>query len=138
MFKQSQALFETNNNDTIVGNEAYFKGTLTTKGSVLIDGKIEGSVFEAKTVSVGKTGKVTGDINCGSCCIAGEVHGNVVALESVELLAGSIINGDIKTKRMAMEEGSVFNGHCEMGSLPLPADNSANVDKKTEEDKDKK
>jgi cytoskeletal protein CcmA (bactofilin family) len=90
----SKALFETKNNDTIVGNEAYFKGTLTTKGSVLVDGRVEGSIFEAKAVNIGKNGKVTGDINCESCCISG---------------------GDIKTKRMLMEEGSLFNGHCSMG-----------------------
>jgi cytoskeletal protein CcmA (bactofilin family) len=111
----SKALFETKNNDTIVGNEAYFKGTLTTKGSVLVDGRVEGSIFEAKAVNIGKNGKVTGDINCESCCISGEVHGNITALESVELLTGCRIDGDIKTKRMLMEEGSLFNGHCSMG-----------------------
>jgi len=122
MFKQSQALFETKNNDTIVGNEAYFQGTLTTKGAVLVDGRVEGSIFEAKTVSVGKNGKVTGDINCEACCIGGEVRGNVTALESVELLAGSLVQGDIKTKRMVMEEGAVFNGRCEMSSAPYQAE----------------
>ncbi|MBO4555437.1 MAG: polymer-forming cytoskeletal protein [Elusimicrobiales bacterium] len=135
MFKQSQALFETKNNDTIVGNEAYFQGTLTTKGSVLVDGRIEGSIFEAKTVSVGKNGKITGDINCEACCIGGEVRGNVTALESVELLAGALIQGDIKTKRMIMEEGAVFNGRCEMSSSPQRADNSVQKNDSSEEGK---
>lgn len=118
MFKQSQALFETKNNDTIVGNEAYFQGNITTKGSVLIDGKVDGSVSEAKAVSVGKAGKIKGDISCEICCIGGEVVGNIIALESIELLSGANIDGNIKTKRMVMEEGSVFNGACEMGTLP--------------------
>ena len=112
----SKALFETKNNDTIVGNEAFFEGTLTTKGSVLVDGQVKGSVFEAKTVSVGKNGKITGDINCEACCVSGIVTGNVTAMESVELLVGGRIDGDIKTKRMLMEEGALFNGRCEMNS----------------------
>ena len=135
MFKQSQALFETKNNDTIVGNEAYFQGTLTTKGSVLVDGRIEGSIFEAKNVTVGKNGKVTGDINCEACCISGEVRGNVTALESVELMPGALIQGDIKTKRMIMEEGAVFNGRCEMSSTPTRSEKADASVKTAEENK---
>jgi len=114
MFKQSQALFESGNSDTIIGGDAYFQGTITTKGSILVDGRVEGSVFDAKTVSVGKTGKVKGDISCESCCVGGDVCGNIVALENIEVLAGAHIRGDIKTKRILMEDGSVFNGRCDM------------------------
>ena len=64
LFKNASVSFEAKNGDTVIGNEAYFQGTITAKGSLRIDGRIDGSIVDAKTVTIGKTGKVKGDISC--------------------------------------------------------------------------
>lgn len=112
--KNTSVSFESKNGDTIIGSEAYFQGTLTAKGSLRVDGRIDGSIVDAKTVTIGKTGKVKGDISCEICYTRGEVRGNVVALDHVEVLSGSRLDGDIRAPRIMLEEGAIFNGNCTM------------------------
>ena len=116
LFKNTNISFESKNGDTIIGTEAYFQGTLTAKGSLRIDGRVDGSIVDAKLVTVGKSGKVKGDISCEICYVCGEVNGNVTALDHIEALAGSRIDGDLRSARIMLEEGAMFNGNCSMDS----------------------
>ena len=130
LFKNANISFESKNGDTVIGGEAYFQGTLTARGSLRVDGRIDGSIVDAKIVTVGKTGKVKGDISCEICYICGEVKGNVTALDHIEALSGSRIDGDLRSARIMIEDGSIFNGKCAMESsrgekaaAPAPAKN---------------
>ncbi len=116
LFKNTNISFESKNGDTVIGTEAYFQGTLTAKGSLRIDGRVDGSIVDAKFVTVGKSGKVKGDISCEVCYICGEINGNVTALDHIEALAGSRIDGDLRSARIMLEEGALFNGNCSMDS----------------------
>jgi len=131
LFKNTGVSFETKNCDTVIGNEAYFQGTLTAKGSLRIDGRVDGSIVDAKTVTIGKAGKVKGDISCEICNVRGEVRGNIVALEHVEALAGSRIDGDIRAPRITLEEGAIFNGNCSMELSRKAARQEENAVKKS-------
>jgi len=117
MFKNTGITFDTKNSDTVIGHDAYFQGTLTAKGSLRIDGRVDGSVVDAKFVTLGKTGKVKGDISCEVCSISGEVKGNVAAVDHIEVLSGSKVDGDLRAPRIILEEGAVFNGNCAMTSV---------------------
>lgn len=130
LFKNNNIIFDAKNSDTIIGHEAYFQGTLTAKGSLRIDGRIDGSIVDAKLVTVGKTGKIKGDVSCEICTLSGEVKGNVSALDHIEMLAGSKIDGDMRAPRIIIEEGAVFNGSCSMTDAKLArAENSPKVNK---------
>ena len=74
--------------ETVIGAESSFQGTLRSKGSVRIDGKIEGGV-SAEGVILGERGEVQGDISARTVVVGGKVTGNVHATESLELLAKS-------------------------------------------------
>ena len=115
MFKNTNISFESKNGDTIIGAEAYFQGTLTAKGSLRVDGRIDGSIVDAKTVTIGKTGKVKGDVSCEICYLCGEVRGNITALDHIEVLNGARVEGDIRAPRVMIEDGAAFNGTCSMG-----------------------
>ena len=114
LFKNAGISFESRNGDTIIGNEAYFQGTLTAKGSLKIDGRIDGSLVDAKTVTLGKTGKIKGDISCEVCYVCGEVRGNITALDHIEAMSGSRIEGDLRAPKIIIEDGAIFNGNCRM------------------------
>ncbi|MBI4801041.1 MAG: polymer-forming cytoskeletal protein [Elusimicrobia bacterium] len=130
LFKHANITFEAKNSDTIIGQDAYFQGTLTAKGSLRIDGRIDGSIVDAKLVTVGKTGKIKGDVSCDICTLSGEVKGNVSALDHIEVLAGSKIDGDMRAPRIIIEEGAMFNGNCSMTDAKQPkAENSQKVNK---------
>jgi cytoskeletal protein CcmA (bactofilin family) len=132
MFKNTNISFESKNGDTVIGNEAYFQGTLTAKGSLRVDGRIDGSIVDAKIVTIGKSGKVKGDISCEICYVSGEVRGNVTALDHIEALAGSRVDGDMRSPRIMLEEGAVFNGNCSMDAPKKQPEQAQQKTSKTE------
>jgi cytoskeletal protein CcmA (bactofilin family) len=114
IFKNTNISFESKNGDTVIGNEAYFQGTLTAKGSLRVDGRIDGSIVDAKIVTLGKTGKIKGDISCEICYVSGEIKGNITALDHIEAMSGCRVDGDMRAPRIMLEEGAIFNGSCSM------------------------
>jgi len=101
--------------ETVIGAESSFQGTLRSKGSVRIDGKIDGGV-SAEGVILGERGEIQGDISARSVVIGGKVTGNIHATESLELLAKSQVFGDLHAPQLVIAEGSVFEGSCLMAS----------------------
>jgi cytoskeletal protein CcmA (bactofilin family) len=112
--KNSDKMFDLGNMVSVVGPEAYFQGTLNAKGSLRIDGRMEGAITDAHAVVIGEAGKVIGDISAESVVIGGEVKGNISAVQSAELLSTSRVSGDIRTAKILIEEGAYFEGHCNM------------------------
>jgi cytoskeletal protein CcmA (bactofilin family) len=101
---------------TLVGEEAYFHGVLAAKGSLRVEGVVEGDITDAVSVEIGKKGRVKGNIAAETLSIAGAIEGDVVASRSVELLAKGRLTGSIKTPRLRIEEGAFFEGTCAMSA----------------------
>lgn len=99
---------------TVIGAEAHIQGVLNAKGSLRVDGRIEGSVSEGLTVVVGTTGQVAGDIAAEHVVVGGQVTGNITASDQVEILASGRVQGDVRAPRLTVEDGAQFNGRCTM------------------------
>lgn len=102
--------------ETLIGENTVLQGTIKTKGSIRVDGRLEGNIIEASQVIIGEKGYVQGDITAQSVIIGGKVNGNVTALESIQLLSGAQLLGDIHTSILSIGEGAIFEGHCVMSS----------------------
>jgi cytoskeletal protein CcmA (bactofilin family) len=57
---------------------------------------------------------VTANIRVGSVVIGGIVRGNVEASEKLEMLATGKVYGNIRTAKLKIADGVVFEGKCEM------------------------
>ena len=112
--KGGDKYFDSGEVVSVIGPEAYFQGTLTVKGSLRVDGRVEGSVSEAKSVIIGSGGKIIGDVSAESAVVGGEVKGNLSAVKFTELLSGARVIGDIRTARIMIEDGAFFDGQCNM------------------------
>ena len=99
---------------TLVGEEAYFHGVLAAKGSLRVEGVVEGDITDAISVEIGKKGKVKGNIAAESVSVAGVVEGDVVCSRAIEVLAGGRLAGNIRTPSLRIEEGALFDGSCAM------------------------
>ncbi|HBL18310.1 MAG TPA: hypothetical protein DD417_16545 [Elusimicrobia bacterium] len=99
---------------TIVGPEAYFNGSLTVRGSVRVEGEVEGNIHEAHTVIIGHGGRVKGDVCAEHVVVGGSVEGDIIAATQLELIAGGRIIGDIRTPKLLIEDGATFEGACLM------------------------
>jgi cytoskeletal protein CcmA (bactofilin family) len=99
---------------TLVGEEAYFHGVLAAKGSLRVEGVVEGDITDAVSVEIGKKGKIKGNIAAESVSVAGSVEGDVVCTRAIEVLAGGRLVGNMRTPSLRIEEGAVFDGSCSM------------------------
>jgi cytoskeletal protein CcmA (bactofilin family) len=105
---------------TLIGEEAYVHGQLSAKGSLRVEGGVEGDITDAVSVEVGKKGRVRGNVAAESVSIAGELEGDVVAVRHVEILAGARLLGNIRTPNLRVEEGAFFEGSCAMRATSHP------------------
>ena len=116
---------------SIIGPGMKVIGDCITEGTVRVEGTVEGSIRAGKAVVVGKQGVVTGDVVTQDAVISGRVTGTLVAESRLELQASCRIDGEVRTRRMQLEEGAVLNGSVQMGEKAVaPRDGAAAPDRK--------
>ncbi len=113
-FLKKDSDFSSGEHFSIVSAECYFQGTLNVQGSLRVDGTLEGSVDNARHVIVGDGGKIVGDVTAEIVVCGGAIEGNVCA-DMLEVLGKASINGDIRAKKMSVEEGGRIDGRCTIG-----------------------
>jgi cytoskeletal protein CcmA (bactofilin family) len=97
-----------------IGEGSEIEGKYTFSGTVLLNGKMQGEIVTADALIVGEKGVINATIRAGSVVVKGEVVGNVLASERVELKEGSRVFGDLEAPVVVIEEGVLFEGHCRM------------------------
>jgi cytoskeletal protein CcmA (bactofilin family) len=100
---------------SIIAQGTRIVGDCETDGTMRIEGTVEGKVRAAKAVVVGKDGVVKGDIVTQDAVIGGHVTGTVVAESRLELQATCVIDGEIRARRIKLDEGGKVNGQVQMG-----------------------
>jgi cytoskeletal protein CcmA (bactofilin family) len=90
------------------------EGRYTFSGTVVLNGKFQGEIASTDTLIVGEKGVINATIRAGSVLISGEVVGNVLATERVELRGSARVFGDLEAPVVVIEEGVLFEGHCRM------------------------
>ena len=100
---------------SILAQGCTFKGEVQIQGIFRVEGEFDGTVRTPEQLVVGKTGVVRGDIQVKNAIIGGRVIGNITAEAKIELQSGSHVEGDIRTRRLVIDEGVFFEGNCSMG-----------------------
>jgi cytoskeletal protein CcmA (bactofilin family) len=115
MFTKRDEKRTENHLETVIGSDSFFQGTMRSKGSVRIDGKVEGGV-SAEGVILGEHGEIQGDVSARTVVVGGKITGNIHATESLELLSKSQVFGDLHAPQLLIAEGAIFEGSCLMAS----------------------
>ena len=100
--------------ESVIGPSLVVKGEIQSSGALRVDGVVEGSISSKGTVVVANNGAVKADIKADRIVIGGNIHGNVVAREKVEILSTGKLYGDIVTIAggFIVQEGAIFEGGC--------------------------
>lgn len=91
------------------------QGEVHSDSNIRIDGRVKGIVNAKGRVIVGQTGVIEGEVICQSSDIEGTVNGKINCQDLLSLKATAKLQGDINTKKLAIEPGAVFTGNCSMG-----------------------
>jgi cytoskeletal protein CcmA (bactofilin family) len=71
-------------------------------------------------------GVVEGEVASTTAEIGGMVKGRVMIRERLVLKSTAVVEGDIRTDKLVIEDGATFNGKCEMGgTAPAPRRDAA-------------
>ena len=112
--------------ETIIGKSIRIDGNLNISHGVRIDGVLNGNVFQDEdhkaTVAISESGRVNGNIHAQHVIVSGHIKGNIYALDRVELLATSRIEGEITYGNIGIEVGAKVLGKLNEIS-PLENDN---------------
>ena len=99
---------------TYIAAGTQFKGEITGKTELIVDGTVIGRVKLEDNVVVGTNGVVDGEIVAQAVKVGGKVIGNVRGLEVLELLPSGSIEGDVAAPRVVIADGAFFKGQVEM------------------------
>lgn len=93
-----------------------FEGKLIFEGTVRIGGIFKGEIITNDVLIVGEGARVNANIEAGTVIINGEVIGNVVAKNRVEIHRPAIFKGNIATPSLMVDEGVIFEGRSKMAA----------------------
>ena len=96
-----------------LGKDTTVEGTLTFTGGLRIDGRLEGEISTGGTLIIGETAVIRGDIRASYVFVSGEIRGNTIADERIEILTPARVFGDIQSPEIIMGAGAVFEGKCQ-------------------------
>ena len=99
--------------ESLVGVDSTFKGNICTKGTIRIDGTVEGNI-EADWVILGEKSHVSGDITARGVVVGGKVKGNLALREICEIRSKGEISGELSTAKLVIAEGGIFDGRSAM------------------------
>lgn len=102
------------------GQSLRIKGDITAGEDLTITGRVEGRVdATGYTVRVAEGSNVIGNLAAAAVEVEGQVQGEIVASECVRVGARGVIQGDLKTTRLAIADGGYLKGRVDM-SAPQP------------------
>jgi cytoskeletal protein CcmA (bactofilin family) len=98
-----------------LGKSVFVKGDITGNEDVYVDGQVEGTIqLPGNSLTIGPNGRVHANIAARNLIVGGSLDGNIQVTERTEFRRTAVVNGDVQSKRIAIEEGAYFNGKLEI------------------------
>jgi cytoskeletal protein CcmA (bactofilin family) len=100
---------------TTLGKETIFIGKLRFSQSLKIDGNFEGEIDATGFLMIAEGAVVKArKIRASSIVIGGEVRGDLEAADKLEMLPTAKVHGNVRTSKLRIADGVIFEGKCEM------------------------
>jgi cytoskeletal protein CcmA (bactofilin family) len=99
-----------------IGEGTTFTGSFSGGENIVVRGKVHGESDVQGAVVVANSGHWIGHLKADIVVVAGKVEGDITAREKIEVLNGAHIKGNLVSPVIAMETGSIHDGHVSMHS----------------------
>jgi len=95
------------------------KGEVTGSEDLYVDGHVEGKLNLSNGVlTIGPNGVVKADVDAREVFVSGRVDGNIVGHDKIQLRSTGQVSGEVRTERLAIDEGASLRGKVEAGKVP--------------------
>ena len=108
IFKSSQQSAEIAEMYISVGS--VFEGNIRSEGDVRVDGRVDGNIHAAGSVTSGSGSSITGDIVGEDVMIGGTLRGNVTASGIFGAGPMGDVQGDVTCAGVSIERGAEYKG----------------------------
>lgn len=99
---------------TTIGENTEIIGDMTEDNDVVLQGKFNGKMSLNALLFVKSTGCIKGSVKTENMILEGEVEGDIVVRDKIEVRASGRFNGKLICKQIAIEEGAFFQGNISM------------------------
>lgn len=113
IFDKSNAVSSASSETTIIASGAKVEGAFNCKSRLHVDGEIAGEVHSKCIVTIGKAGKISGNITASRLIVNGFFEGNADC-DGVEVLDGGRFLGKVITKELVIEAKAQFEGESKI------------------------
>jgi len=99
---------------TLIGAGTSVAGTLRGSENCIVNGTVQGDCEIDGLLVLGEQGRWRGNIAAATVIISGEVNGDILARDKLELSATARVTGNITSPVVAMAEGAIHQGGIKM------------------------
>ncbi|MFH1851332.1 MAG: polymer-forming cytoskeletal protein [Candidatus Neomarinimicrobiota bacterium] len=99
---------------SMIGAEMRIDGNVILKSGLIVYGRIYGDITTDGPVRIASSGEVVGNIIASDIHISGRVRGDVTVRNRAVLGENSVLVGDLVYRSLLIEEGSQFEGKCDL------------------------
>lgn len=111
---------------SIITPGTFIKGEIRCDGNILLNGSFEGAIISQSEVVVGKSGRVTGEIQAQKLLVSGEFRGNYTG-EVIDIMPYGKVYGDVKVNNIIIEPNAVFEGETKIVSGRIEREDISDV-----------
>jgi len=97
--------------ESLVASQALWEGKISTSADIRVEGTVHGDLQTTGSIMVAPDARVDGTIQAKSIVLAGQMVGQVLCVERLELLTGSSLGGDIETGTLVVHEGAYIEAN---------------------------
>ncbi len=101
--------------ESVIAPDISIEGKIEGNGNVRIAGRFKGDIHVQGALTIEASASVTGQVQARSIVVAGELNGNVLGAERVELVDSGAVNGDVKAGSLTVAAGARMRGQVEFG-----------------------
>ena len=99
---------------TVIGSSIVVDGEISGDEDLVVHGTVKGKISIKENLFVEGSGVLEADVETATAEVAGQVTGNIVAAQRIELKPDSKVMGDIRAPRVLIADGAMFKGSIDM------------------------
>ncbi len=98
-----------------IGKSLVLQAQISGEEDLYVDGQLDGSVeLKNHNLTIGINGRVNANVIARNVYVEGNLKGNVVATEKVEIRKTGSLQGDLTTGGVTIEDGAYFKGSIDI------------------------
>ena len=100
-----------------MGKSVVINGELSASEDLTVEGCVEGKIqLSDHVLTVGSNARIKAQVTAKVIVVLGQVTGNLIATEKVDIRENGSVEGDITSPRVAIAEGAHFRGSVDMAA----------------------